>query len=96
MAAVVRVAFTPVRAHGAVLGECGPDPRVAKGQLLPWAGPGLCPQDPDQHLCVELNGIPSMSFTKPLPNWDGGEGSSGRGRGEEFTFCSIQEPQGIG
>lgn len=46
MTAVTRVALMPVRVPCAVLGECGADPRVAEGQLLPWAGHGLCPPGP--------------------------------------------------
>lgn len=43
MAAITRVALVPVRVPCAVLGECGADPGVAEGQLLPRAGHGLCP-----------------------------------------------------
>lgn len=46
MAAVTRVALVPVRVPCAVLGECGADPGVAEGQLLPRVGHGLCPPGP--------------------------------------------------
>lgn len=40
------------------------------GWNICFRGQGLvsASQDPDQHLCVELSGIPSVSFTKLLPN----------------------------